>query len=99
MVSTKLLKQVGIFSGLADDQLARIASLCREETHRKDDVIVREKEPTTELYIIQDGSAQVILALRVPSEAERGSDYLLVTAVELAGSPARLQAAAITTVD
>jgi CRP-like cAMP-binding protein len=63
MVSTELLKQVGIFSGLADDQLARIASLCREETHRKDDVIVREKEPTTELYVIQEGSAQVILGM------------------------------------
>ena len=61
MVSTDLLKRLSLFSDLTDDQLARIASLCREEVHDKDDVIVREKEPSTELYIIQEGSAQVML--------------------------------------
>lgn len=61
MVSTDLLKHVSIFSGLSDEQLARIASLCREETHNKGDVIVREKDPSTELYIIQAGTAEVVL--------------------------------------
>ena len=61
MVSIDLLKQVSIFSGLSDEQLARIAGLCREETHDRDDVIVREKEPSTDLYVIQEGSAQVLL--------------------------------------
>jgi CRP-like cAMP-binding protein len=61
MVSTDLLKQVAIFSGLSDDQLTRIANLCREETHHKGEVIVREKEPTTDLYIIQKGTVEVVL--------------------------------------
>lgn len=61
MVSIDLLKQVSIFSGLSDEQLVRIASLCREETHDRGDVIVREKEPSTDLYVIQEGSAQVLL--------------------------------------
>jgi CRP-like cAMP-binding protein len=61
MVSIDLLKQVSIFSGLSDEQLVRIAGLCREETHDRDDVIVREKEPSTDLYVIQEGSAQVLL--------------------------------------
>ena len=61
MVSIDLLKQVSIFSGLSDEQLARIAGLCREETHDRGDVIVREKEPSTDLYVIQEGSAQVSL--------------------------------------
>ena len=61
MVSIDLLKQVSIFSGLSDEQLARIADLCREETHDRGDVIVREKEPSTDLYVIQEGSAQVLL--------------------------------------
>lgn len=61
MVSIDLLKQVSIFSGLSDEQLARIAGLCREETHDRGDVIVREKEPSTDLYVIQEGSAQVLL--------------------------------------
>ena len=61
MVSTDLLKRVSIFSGLSDEQLVRIASLCREETHDKGDVIVREKEPSNELYVIQEGAAEVML--------------------------------------
>jgi len=61
MVSTDLLKQVSIFSDLSGEQLACIASLCREETHNKGDVIVRENEPSKELYIIQEGTAAVVL--------------------------------------
>ena len=61
MVSIDLLRQVSIFSGLSDEQLVRIASLRREETHARGDVIVREKEPSTDLYVIQEGSAQVLL--------------------------------------
>ncbi len=61
MIPTDLLKRVSIFSGLSDDQLMRIASLCREETHTKGDVIVREKDPSTDLYIIQDGTVEVVL--------------------------------------
>jgi len=65
MVSTDLLKRVSIFSGLSDDQLLRIAHLCREVTHSKGDVIVREKEPSTDLYIIREGTVEV--ALGTPS--------------------------------
>lgn len=61
MASTDLLKQVSIFSGLSGDQLARIASLCREETHDKDDVIIQEKEPSNDLYIIREGTVEIVL--------------------------------------
>lgn len=67
MVSTDLLKRVSIFSGLSDEQLARIAGLCREETHDKGSAIVQEKEPSSELYIIQEGSVEVVLG--TPSTA------------------------------
>lgn len=67
MVSTKLLRQVSIFSDLSEEQLARIASICREEAHQKGDVIVRQKEPSNDLYIIRDGNAEV--ALGAPSGA------------------------------
>ena len=67
VVSTNLLKRVSIFSGLSDEQLAHIVDLCREEIHSKGDIIVREKEPSNELYIIQEGSAEVVLG--TPSTA------------------------------
>jgi CRP-like cAMP-binding protein len=61
MVSIDLFKQVGIFSGLSDDQLMHVANLCREVTHSKGDMIVREKEPSTDLYIIREGTVEVSL--------------------------------------
>jgi CRP-like cAMP-binding protein len=65
MVSIDLLKRVSIFSGLSDEQLMRIANLCREVTHSKGDTIVREKEPSSDLYIIREGTVEV--ALGTPS--------------------------------
>jgi CRP-like cAMP-binding protein len=61
MVSTDLLKPVSIFSGLSDDQLLRIAGLCREVMYSKGDVIVREMEPSTDLYLIREGTVEVAL--------------------------------------
>jgi CRP/FNR family cyclic AMP-dependent transcriptional regulator len=61
MVSIDLLKRVSIFSGLSEEQLARIAKLCRSEAHNKGDDVVREGDPSNELYIIQEGSVEIIL--------------------------------------
>jgi len=61
MVSIDLLKQVSIFSGLSDEQLMHIANLCREVTHNKGDIIVREKESSSDLYIIREGTVEVVL--------------------------------------
>lgn len=61
MVSIDLLKRVSTFSGLSEEQLARIAKLCRSENHNKGDDVVREGDPSNELYIIQEGSVEIIL--------------------------------------
>jgi CRP/FNR family cyclic AMP-dependent transcriptional regulator len=61
MVSIDLLKRVSIFSGLSDEQLRRIAGLCRVKAHDKDDVIVRESDPSNELYIVQEGAVEIML--------------------------------------
>ncbi len=61
MVSIDLLKRVSIFSGLSEEQLARIAKLCRSATHSKGDDVVREGDPSNELYIIQEGGVEIIL--------------------------------------
>ncbi|MFZ5918196.1 MAG: cyclic nucleotide-binding domain-containing protein [Chloroflexota bacterium] len=61
MVSTDLLRQVSLFSGLSGEQLSRIAEICREEIHQKSAIIVREKEPSNDLYIIREGTAEVAL--------------------------------------
>lgn len=55
------LRQVDMFNGLDDEQLEHIAAICHEERYNSGDLILKENEPTTDLYIIQQGGAQVFL--------------------------------------
>ncbi len=59
MVTASALKRVEILSDLTDEQLARVAEICHVKTFNAGDVIVREFEPSDEIYIITKGSAQV----------------------------------------
>jgi len=62
MITTDSLKRVEILSDLTNDQLARVAAICQEKTCEKDDIIVKELEPSDEIYIIHTGTAQVSIA-------------------------------------
>jgi len=61
-VTADALKRVEIMTGLTDEQLAQVAAVCREEVFDAGDVILRERESTGELYIIDSGSAEVDLS-------------------------------------
>ncbi|MBN1580721.1 MAG: cyclic nucleotide-binding domain-containing protein [Anaerolineae bacterium] len=59
MITVSALKRVEILSDLSDAQLTRVAQICKIETFKSGDIIVREFEPSDEIYIINKGSAQV----------------------------------------
>jgi CRP-like cAMP-binding protein len=59
MVTIDSLKRVEILIGLTDEQLSRVASICETKVYSAGDVIVREREPSNEIYIIHTGSAEV----------------------------------------
>ena len=61
-IATDALKRVDIMNGLTEEQLAQIAAVCREREFQAGEVIVRQREPTDELYIIESGSAEVDLS-------------------------------------
>jgi CRP-like cAMP-binding protein len=61
-VTADTLKHVEIMNGLSDEQLAQVAAVCREQVFDAGEIIVRECEPTRELYIIASGSAEVDLS-------------------------------------
>jgi CRP-like cAMP-binding protein len=61
-VTADTLKHVEIMNGLSDEQLAQVAAVCREQVFDAGETIVRECEPTHELYIIASGSAEVDLS-------------------------------------
>lgn len=69
MVTIDSLKRVEILIGLTDAQLARVAAICQEKVYNAGETIVREREPSTEIYIIHSGSTEVQLSgTRVTAE-------------------------------
>ncbi len=53
------LRQVPIFSSLADDELARVARLARRIREPAGEVLVKEGEPGHELLVILEGEVDV----------------------------------------
>jgi CRP-like cAMP-binding protein len=56
-----VLQQVDIFHGVSRDDLLRVARICEERVYPRGDLIVLENTPGDELFIIIDGSVDVIL--------------------------------------
>ncbi len=70
MVTVEALKRVEILIGLSDEQLARVLQICQTRVYNNQNIIVREREPSDEIYVINKGSAEVILSGgRVTAEA------------------------------
>lgn len=61
-----LLKKVDFLNGLSESQLEKLAKLCREQTCSADDVIFRENDTSSELYLIQDGLVEISLSAPEP---------------------------------
>lgn len=59
MITVNALKRVEILNGLSDEQLTRVGEICKTVIYNSGEVIVREFEPSDEIYVINKGSAQV----------------------------------------
>ena len=55
----KLIKQAAVFSTLDDDEVARVAEICKEQTFKFGQSIFKEGEPGNRLYIIATGDVRI----------------------------------------
>ena len=70
MVPIDSLRRVEILSGLTDEQLARVASICQVVTFESRANVVREGDPSDDLYVIHRGSVEIALSKnRVTAES------------------------------
>ena len=70
MVPIDSLRRVEILSGLTDEQLARVASICQVVTFQSRESVVREGDPSNDLYVIHRGSVEIVLSKnRVTAES------------------------------
>ncbi len=54
------MDRVGLFSGLEEEQLERLASVCTHTTFDRGQDIFSTGEPCTEMYLILDGEVAVL---------------------------------------
>ncbi len=62
MITIDSLKRVELLIGLTDEQLVQVAAICQNKVYSAGDVIVRDREPSSEIYIIHSGSSEVDLS-------------------------------------
>lgn len=70
-----LLKAVGLFSGLSDDQLQRLIDISTEEIYHDGDIIFEQGAEGDKLYFISDGQVEIRIR-KSPDEPERSQVYL-----------------------
>ncbi len=64
-VSTRHLREVDIFAGLADHELEQIAKICRRRAYQADECCAVQGETTDELGIVNEGKVAIEIRLEV----------------------------------
>ena len=77
-MDTNLIKQAAIFADLDDDEVARIAEICKEQTFKFGQNIFKEGDPGNRLFIISTGDVRI--SRMVPGSGEEALTVLKVGA-------------------
>jgi len=75
MVSIDALRQCELFADLNDEDLGKIAQICREEIHESQEIVFGESEVAEKVYILQEGRVAVQMHLR--SDLEPNGDITI----------------------
>jgi CRP/FNR family cyclic AMP-dependent transcriptional regulator len=62
MISPEVLRRFPFFAGLTDEELKSVAMISEEEKHEANTFICREREPARKLYLLLQGSVDVMVA-------------------------------------
>ncbi len=63
MSEAQILETIDIFVDLNPEQLKKIYAICTEKVCSKGTIIVKENTPSTEIYLILEGEAEVIVGI------------------------------------
>ncbi|MBN2304773.1 MAG: cyclic nucleotide-binding domain-containing protein [Anaerolineae bacterium] len=75
MALLELLKAVGLFHGLADDQLQSLIAISQEIRYNDEEVVFRQGSEGDKLYFIREGQVEILIR-RQPHEPERSQVFL-----------------------
>jgi len=72
------LRQMELFLGLSDDDLSMIEPFCREAHHRAGDVILRIGDPVDDLFLVRQGSVEILTRPSVDAAAADAPGTVIV---------------------
>ncbi len=75
MALVDLMRTVGLFSGLTDEQLQRLIAISQEETYDDGQIIFQQNTEGDKLYLIRDGQVEIRIQKR-PHTPERSQVFL-----------------------
>ena len=58
---TSILSLAEIFDNLTETQLELVAAICDSSSHKKGDILVKENESSDEMYVIGNGSVEILV--------------------------------------
>ena len=70
MVDKKALKEFGLFAGLDDSKLAKLAELCHERMLKDGALCFSQGNKATELHLCRSGKIEVVVRIHEPWGAE-----------------------------
>ncbi|WP_420643604.1 cyclic nucleotide-binding domain-containing protein [Candidatus Leptofilum sp.] len=56
-----ILSVTDIFDSFTDNQLALVAAICEADTYQTGDILLKENDQSTELYVIARGGVEVVM--------------------------------------
>ncbi len=63
----ELLRRCELFSGLTLEQIEQVAALIRKVVYDAGDIVIREGDPSDEMYVIHSGMVEVLVSAgRIP---------------------------------
>lgn len=62
MDTVELLKGVDMFEGLTEQELRRVAAICREAKYAKGQIVTSQGEEGDEMFIVRDGLVEVTVS-------------------------------------
>ena len=61
MISANQLKEFAFFDGFSDDQLAKVASVAKEETYEAGTQMYKSGDPARSLYMVMEGKILLVM--------------------------------------
>jgi CRP/FNR family transcriptional regulator, cyclic AMP receptor protein len=77
MISPELLRRYPFFGTLHDEQLRQVAMIAEEETYDQGKILLKEKAPADDLYLLIKGSVDLLFTVDEEYHPDRHKEFIV----------------------